>query len=466
MTTDATGKVEQTSMQAPASHRLSMGFGVGALGMAIVLNTPAGILAPFMTNYLGVGASTVAALFLLSKLYDMVTDPLMGVLSDRTSTRWGRRRPYLFLGGIVSSIGFAMLFNPPVFENETLLIAYMLGSLLLLYSGYTVFNIPYLAMPAEMTQNYNGRTSLMTYRMMFVNVGGLLASGSFAFVQWLGSDREAHGIVGLSFAVVIVLATTACFLGTAGAKQTVRPTVRVPFKQQLRTALENRPFLLLIGAKFCQLIGFTSVGATGVYFKVVILELDYQITSAYLIATTAAVLVALPIWNRIAKSQGKLRVYITCAACYAVITLTWLFATADDPLYHIFVRGVISGIFGAGVLVMGPSLLPDTIEYDYLRTGLRREGVIAAFYTTIEKLSFAIGPSIILFFLGWFGYEAGTQGLQVEQPESAITAIYLGAAVVPAVLYVISIGFLLKYDLSREKLEILRTLSLSKTSSD
>lgn len=454
MPTEASAIISDS--EPPVARRLSMGFGVGALGMAIVLNTPAGILAPFMTNYLGIGAGTVAALFLVSKLYDMVTDPLMGVLSDQANTRWGRRRPYLFLGGVISAIGFAMLFNPPVTDSQTLLIAYMLGALLLLYSGYTVFNIPYLAMPAEMTQSYHGRTSLMTYRMMFVNVGGLLASGSFAFVQWLGSDRAAHGTIGLLFALIIVFATTACFFGTAGAKQTVKSSVRVPFKDQLKTAIENRPFLLLISAKLCQLIGFTSVGATGVYFKVVILKLDYQITSAYLIATTAAVLIALPIWNRIAKSQGKLRVYIFCAGCYAVITLTWLFATPDDPLYHIFVRGIISGTFGAGVLVMGPSLLPDTIEYDYLRTGLRREGVIAAFYTTIEKLSFAIGPSIILFFLGWFGYEAGTQGLQVEQPESAITAIYLGAAVVPAVLYVISIGFLLKYDLSEDKLKAMR----------
>ncbi len=90
-------------------RRLSINFGVGALGMAIVLNTPAGILAPFMTNFLGIGAGTVATLFLVSKLYDMVTDPLMGMVSDRTQSRWGRRRPYLLVGGIIGAIGISVL---------------------------------------------------------------------------------------------------------------------------------------------------------------------------------------------------------------------------------------------------------------------------------------------------------------------------------------------------------------------
>lgn len=438
------------------SRGLSINWGVGALGMAIVLNTPAGILAPFLTNFLGVGAGTVATLLLASKLYDMLTDPLMGIVSDRTQTRWGRRRPFLLLGGLIGAIGFVMAFNPPVFDEQSTLVTYVLVSLLITYTGYTVFNIPYLAMPAEMTGNYHGRTSLMSYRILFVNVGGLVAVSSFAIVEWLGNDRAAHGLMGWAFGILIVISTTYCFFGTRSAKQTAQSSHTYSLREQVKTAFENKPLMLLLGAKFCQLLGLAAAGATGVYFKVVILGLSYQLTSVYLITITGVIIAAIPAWNRFSKVKGKHRTYILCAACYAIVTLSWLLASGDDPLSYTFLRAVFLGIFGSGVLVMGPSLLPDAVEYDYLKTKLRREGTISAFYTTIEKLSFAIGPALTLYFLSWFGYQAGTEGLQVEQPASAIKAIYIGAGLIPAALYGISIVFLLKYDLTEEKLLSLR----------
>ena len=261
------------------SRGLRINFGAGALGMAVVLNTPAGILAPFMTNFLGIGATTVATLLLASKLYDVVTDPLMGIISDRTRSRWGRRRPFLFLGGIIAAAGFALAFNPPEFAGQTPLIAFMLAALLLTYTGYTVFNIPYLAMPAEMTGSYHVRTSLMAHRIAFVNVGGLISVFSFALVEYLGNDRGAHGTMAWIYAVVIVLASVYCFFGTGAARQTAITGHRYPIGTQIRTAFDNRPLLLLLGAKLGQLLGLATAGVTGVYFKVVILGMSYTLTT-------------------------------------------------------------------------------------------------------------------------------------------------------------------------------------------
>ena len=227
------------------------------MGMAIVLNTPAGILAPFMTNFLGIGAGTVATLFLVSKFYDVVTDPLMGVISDRTQTRWGRRRPFLLLGGIVGAAGLALAFNPPTFGNQTLLIAYMLGALLVTYTGYTVFNIPYLAMPAEMTTSYHERTNLMSHRTFFINIGGMISFSSFWLVEGLGNDRSAHGAMGWTFAIVIALGSAYCFLGTAPARQTTRQKHAYSIRKQIRTAFDNRPLKLLLGG---QILSATRVG--------------------------------------------------------------------------------------------------------------------------------------------------------------------------------------------------------------
>ena len=433
-----------------------MNFGAGAMGMAIILNTMGGVFAPFMTNFLGIGAGAAATLLLVSKLYDMVTDPLMGVVSDRSTTRWGRRRPFLMLGGVVSAIGLTLVFNPPAIDTQAWLIAYVLGSLLVIYTGYTLFNVPYLTMPAEMTSSYHERTTLMSYRVVFLNIGALIAVSSFALVQWLGNDRAAHGTMGWAFAILIFLGSAYCFFGTAPARQTLQEEHAYSIGTQIRTAFQNRPLMLLLSAKFCQLLGVSLSTATGVYFKVVVLGLSYQLTTLYLYTSSLVILAVIPAWNMASRRYGKRLAYMAATAGYALVTLTWLLATADDPLSYIFIRAVLLGICAAGILVMGPALLPDAVEYDYLKTGMRREGTLSSFYSTVEKLAFAIGPALALYFLSWFGYQAGTEGLEIEQPQTAIIAIYMGAGLTPAALNALSLVFLFKYDLSEDRLKALR----------
>ena len=438
---------------------LNAGFGVGAMGVAILANRTATLLPPFMTNFLGIGAGMAATILLVTKLYDVVTDPLMGVISDRTRTPWGRRRPYLFLGGVVGALGLVLLFVPPELDNSTYLISYILVALLLSFTGYTLFNVPHLAMAAEMTRNYHARTILMTYRTGFMMTGGLIAAASFALVQWLGNDRAAHAPVALLFGGIMFLACSLCFLGTASAEQTKKSSHTYSIAEQVRSALGNRPYVLLLAAKLCQLFGISSAGTMAIYFKVGVLKLDYAFISSYIMVVTIFSIAALPVWARSSKALGKRHVYMIAIAGYALVTLSWLLASPGDPNISYYIRGACLGVCAAGILVLGPALLPDTIEYDYLKTGLRREGIFASFYTTMEKLAYAIGPSVILLVLGWYGYESGTEGLSVDQPQSAVSAIYACAAVVPAVLCLLSIGILRFYDLSEKELERLREQS-------
>ncbi len=458
---DANPAPEATGAGEAVSKALRINFGAGALGMAIVLNTLAAILAPFMTNFLGIGAGVVAALLLVSKLYDMVTDPLMGVLSDRTRTRWGRRRPFLFLGGIVTGVGFFLIFNPPQLDSPALLNAWVLGALLVTYTGYTLFNVPYLALPAEMTTHYHERTALMSWRTVFINVGALLAFFSFALVEWLGNDRQAHGAMGLIFAVLIASGSIYCFFGLASARQTAAaPPARTPsIGRQIRTIAANRPLMTLLGAKLCQLLGLAASGAAGVYFKVVILKMSYTQTTWFLVVNVAVILAAIPLWNRVSRRHGKRLTYMIATACFALTVSTWLLASAADPLSYIFARAVFLGFFASGVIIMGAALLPDAVEYDYLKTGMRREATMSAFYATVEKLAFAAGPALALLMLSAFGYQSGTTGMQIEQPESAINAIYVTAGLAPALLYGMSLIFLTNYDLTEEKLKSARAAS-------
>ena len=441
--------------------KLQVNFGAGALGMAIVLNTLGGIFAPFMTNFLGISASAAAGVILFSKLYDMVTDPLMGVISDRTTTRWGRRRPWLLLGGVLTGAGFSLIFNPPSLGNTTLIGAWVLGALLLTYTGYTLFNVPFLAMPAEMTTRYHERTSLMSWRTLFINIGALIAVFSYALVEWLGNDREAHGAMGLIYAALIACASIYCFFGLASARQTtpVKRAKTPSIRRQISTIVQNRPLMNLLGAKLCQLLGLASSSAAGVYFKVVILKMSYTLTSLFLVVNIGVILATIPFWNRVSRRYGKRPTYMVATALFALTVSTWLLATAADPLASIFVRAVFLGFFASGVIILGAALLPDAVEYDYLRTGMRREATMSAFYATVEKLAFAAGPALALMLLSAFGYQSGTAGMQIEQPDSAITAIYFSAGLAPALLYGVSLVFLFRYDLTEEKLKATRAAS-------
>jgi GPH family glycoside/pentoside/hexuronide:cation symporter len=311
-------------------------------------------------------------------------------------------------------------------------------------------------MAAEMTRNYHARTILMTYRTGFMMTGGFIAASSFALVQWLGNDRAAHAPVALIFGAIMFLACYLCFVGTASAEQTRKTPHSYSVMEQVRSALSNRPYIVLLSAKLCQLFGISSAGATAIYFKVGVLKLDYAFITSYIMIVTIFSVVALPVWARASKAAGKRDMYMVAAVGYALVTLTWWLAAPGDPNMAVYVRGACLGFCAAGILILGPALLPDTIEYDYLKTGLRREGIFASFYTTMEKLANAIGPSVILLILGWFGYESGTQGWSVDQPESAISAIYACAAIIPAVLCLLSVGILYFYDLSEKELERLR----------
>jgi len=158
------------------SLRLRMGWGLGSLSMSAMFNAVSLLLLTFLIEFVGIPAVTAGALILVSKIYDAVTDPLMGILSDRTKSRWGRRRPYLMLGGLLAGLSFIMIFTVPTFENQNTTLIYVFVALLLNATAYTVFNVPYLTMPAEMTDSYHERTSLMSFRVSAIAGGQLLSS--------------------------------------------------------------------------------------------------------------------------------------------------------------------------------------------------------------------------------------------------------------------------------------------------
>lgn len=435
------------------SLRLRLGWGLGSMSMSAMFNAVSLLLLTFLIEFVGIPAVTAGALILVSKIFDAVTDPLMGVVSDRTKSRWGRRRPYLMIGGILAGLSFAMIFTVPAFESQNAIILYVLAALILNATAYTVFNVPYLAMPAEMTDSYHERTALMSFRVSSIAGGQLLSSvlGPI-IIAYCGGGLFGHSVMSMVVGVAIIAVCAACFWSTHDAKFTVRVTEHsYTLRDQLKLALENKPFLVLMMVKFTQLFGFSIFIAALPLLFTRILDVSYAYLGTYYLFQASAVIASQPMWVSLSRKYGKTACYYLTSVIFALASASWVLGTASDPDWYINVRALVTGVGAGGLMLIGQSLLPDTIEHDFRRTGLRREGIFSGVYTTVEKFSFAFGPAVLGLLLGALGWVEAQGGVRVEQSEQALMAIDI-AMLVPAVTLILSCYFLSRYTLTEDAL--------------
>ncbi|MBP01814.1 MAG: hypothetical protein CMM25_03245 [Rhodospirillaceae bacterium] len=445
-------KIKATSAEKSLPLTVCMGWGVGSLGMAIMYALVSTFALSFMVNHLSIAAGFAGLLIGLTKIYDGFTDPLMGIISDKTHTRIGRRRPYLLLGAILLSLSMFLMFNVPDSIAKNSPAIYMCFVLLLYATGYTVFNVPYLAMTAEMTNGYHERARLMSFRVYGIAAAGFigLAVGPMLMDRF-GGGREGFEIMALVMAITVLTSSVLCFHFTKNApfKNHVAST-RYTVKDQIRLAIENTPFLWLMLSKLFGLLGSALSAPAKAFFFPLVLGASLTSFGYYWIAFYAAMMVSQPFWLQQAKRFSKRDIFIFGLLLTVVVNLTWLLASPEEPYLITLIRGAALGFLGGGTLLMGQSMLPDTMEYDFRTTGLRREGIYAGFYTTIEKFAYAIGPAITGAALATMGYISSNDGIQTEQPESAILAIYICAAGLPSLTGILGALCLTRYNLTEK----------------
>jgi GPH family glycoside/pentoside/hexuronide:cation symporter len=205
---------------APVPFSIRLGWGVGSLGVSILFNSYAVLLLFYLTNIVGMRVEVAGLLLTIAKLYNVVVDVPIGVLSDNTRSRWGRRRPWMLAASFLCAAVFVMMFNvPPPLEDGASsgdTSAYVLASLLLYATAYSCFNVPYMAMPGEMSDSYHERTAIMSFRVVFIQFGYLIGVGAAPRIaQALGGGLEGYGVVGWLLGVAAGLAMLASFFGTA-----------------------------------------------------------------------------------------------------------------------------------------------------------------------------------------------------------------------------------------------------------
>ena len=434
------------------SFKTKFGWGIGTLTVSLMFQANGLLLLVYLTDFVNMQAATAGLLIGLSKIYDAVTDPVMGRISDRTNTRWGKRRPYVLLGTLLCALSFLLLFNHALFSESENIILITLFALILNATGYTIFNVPYLAMPSEITNDYDARTDLMSYRVMAVAAGQLGGSAlGPALVVYFGSGAAGHTGMAMSLALIMIVAGFACVWMTKDApfaKTVTEKKDEGSFLKQFRTAFKVKPFAILLGIKITQLTGFAVFLGSLPYLFTRIMDLSYNYLGFYFLIQGSVMFISQPLWVRIVNSIGKKNGYYLAYLSWGLGALSWMLATSGEGDLGIILRGCFLGFGAGGLLLVGQSMLPDTMQYDKETTGQSREGILAGVYTTVEKLSFAIGPSILGIMLGMVGYDA----LLASQSDAVIKMVYFTAGGFPVIALMISCLFVMIYNIDQKSL--------------
>lgn len=457
MATLAEASDVRTKQALPAS--LKLGWGSGAFGVALLMNGVSGLILLFTASILQIEPWLAGLVIFLAKLIDVVTDPIVGVWSDRFESAKGRRRPFLFWGSITGAISFALIFTSPSFENQYLTAFYIFIVLSFYAIAYTIYNIPYMSMPAEMTDNYHERSSIHAYRMVFISLGSFVATAGVKVVlEALGkTEPSSYAIVGVGCAVLILISTMIAYFTTSSARftqgaQKSTKSNAAQVVQEFNAVRSNKHFLRLISVKFAQLMGVQTAGAAFAYFFVQSLGRDFNILAIFGTTVTISTIIFAPLLVKFSQRYGKKNAYYLAAGVNIFYALSWSLASEGEPLWSIVVRAAFVGIAFTGNVVMAMSMLTDIINADANRTGVRREGAFTALYSFVEKLTGAVGPLIVGFALSFAGFN-NKLPFDVPQGGNVDTALLFSVSWLPALFGLVAIWILSGYKLTEQELQ-------------
>ncbi len=432
-------------MSGPSLRRsLCLAYGAGSIGAGIFSTIPGLLLLFYLTDTLAVPASIAGLAIVVPKVWDIITDPIVGAWSDRSDTPWGRRRPFLLAGALTLPLCFIGLFAAPT-GDPMLAFAWVIVAFCLAATAFTLFQVPYAAMPAEMTTDYHERTTLIAYRMAFLTLG-ILAGGALApaLVKSGGGGPAGYLQMAVVLSVITMLAMLIAFLGTRHAPSTAAVAHTLGLRAQIGVALANRDYRRLLIAYGLQCVALGAVLAAVPYFVRYTLGADEGVVTLLFVCLVAPAIVTMPLWTAISRRRGKRFAYVLAALIFAVMAASLIFA-GPGPLVLVGVQVGLLGVGFAGLQVFPFALLPDLIDADAQRTGLRREGVFTALWFVGEKAGFATGAWLVSAMLAATGFLERRAGELVVQPDTALLGIHIAMAIVPAVLAVLSLPLLLHH---------------------
>jgi GPH family glycoside/pentoside/hexuronide:cation symporter len=422
-------------------------YGSGDLGFSLTSTIIAAYFLFFLTGVVGIRAGVASLAIFIGKTWDYINDPLFGYISDRTHTRWGRRRPFLLFGTIPYAVIFALMWWKPPLQGELVLAIYYAIIYVFYDAAATMIYMPYFALTPELTSDYDERTSLVSMRAFFSIFGSLLAfSLPEMIVQGFSPDHASNVLLmGLIFAVISAIPMYVVFAGTK--ERTEFMQLKQPgLWQSIKDSIQNRPFIF---GTIIYLFTWVTVDIlqTVLIFFITFVIMRESDTTLIMATIFVVAIFALPLWMWISRHMNKRLAYIIGMIFFTAVLMILVTVNPTTPLPLILVLCILAGIGVSAAHIIPWAMIPDAIEFGELQTGARHEGIFYSLISLAQKIASSIaipGAGLVLEISGYIPNSP-------SQPNSAIQGIRLLTGPIPAVMMFIGIVFAILYPLERNK---------------
>jgi Na+/melibiose symporter-like transporter len=431
------------------TRRTTVSYAFGSVGTGVFATVPGLVLAYYLTNTLGVAAGFAALVVAIPKAWDVLVLPVVGRFSDRSAAHVGSRLPYLRIAGVALPLTFVLMFAVPPSIGPAIAGLWVFLAFILASTAFALFQVPYIALSAEITDSPAERSTLMAWRVAFLTIA-ILLGGALAPVirDALGGANLGHFVMALFMAGLMATGIWLCIAGLSRARTRVNPAAEGSIVEQVREVRHDRAFVALLLAFVIQALGFAAMLGAAQYYATYIVERPTSITILF-VCLVAPAMVVMPAWTWVAHRFGK-------TAGYLAATLVFLVGAAvliagGRSLSFGLIAGAIAvcGVAYGGCQMFPLAMLPDAVSAARERTGEARAGVFTGVWTAGETLGFALGPGLVLAVLAMSGFVSSRADEQVSQPDSAITGVLAAFTIVPAVLVALSIPFIVRYGRSQ-----------------
>jgi GPH family glycoside/pentoside/hexuronide:cation symporter len=441
---------DPSTPQTPRAPRLSfatkLAFGAGDAGAGITSTLLVFSFLVFLTDVAHLKPGLASSVLAIGKIWDALNDPIIGVLSDRTRSKWGRRHVWM----IGAAIPFGLLFSlhwivPPFLsdQNQMGLFWYYVAVSIAFNTAFTAVNLPYTALSPQMTQDYDERTSLTGFRFAF-SIGGSLAALAFGFVlsQQALPPAQQYALLGGISAIASIVTIYWCVWGTTDPSAGEAPPSidehddRASWWHEIRDALANVPFRYVIGIYLCSWFAFQLTATTIPYFVTYYMGLDAYFSVALIVQGSA--MLALFVWAKLGETIGRRGVYFLGTGLWT-IAQAGLFVITPDEDGWLYILCALAGIGIATAYLVPWSMINDVTDLGELQTGERREGTFYSLMVLLQKLGLAFGLAMVGQALERFGFNSALE----TQSDSVLTALRVLVAPFPACI--LAIGLVLTY---------------------
>jgi len=429
---------------------LKIRYGAADLGIALITSVTQFFLLFYYTDVAGINPAIAGTALLVGKLtWDAINDPLIGYLSDRTRSRFGRRRVYMFCGAIPLALTAWLLLSLPQGLTGAAAFLAVFVTFLLMDTFHTLVSVPYYAMTPELTYDYNERGSLTSIRMVYSVIGYILGAATTTVIAGLLVSqtgltlRGAWSGTGLIFGAIAAITVLFTALSVRERHEAEVKLSKMPPLKAVRSTFHNRPFNIMLVIFFISSFSFTLLTALVPYFIIYQLKMKEAVPIVLLIMLLAIMIFLIPA-QMLSKRINKGPAYaLGLLIASLAIMATFFLPPAPTPL--IYLIAFVAGMGFSGQWVFPWSMIPDVIEYDQYQTGERREGIYYGIWALLQKFTNAFGLAVSGWALAWFGYVANA-----EQTPQALFGIRLFFSLVPALLLLITLPMLVRFPITRQ----------------